>query len=76
MAFKIYEETKKTPEVLLKLVAVSSGIKVVVVDGNGVQEMCGNLICFNNDGTIERVCSVGDRFGFKLDGEGRIEESK
>ena len=76
MKLKVYNP-KELPEtetpVYLALVQQDDGVLVEAQDAEGRHIPGGNLLKFNNDGTIRRCICIMPKLGFKLDPNGSIE---
>lgn len=71
MKLEIYDESKKKEEqYFLRLARYCGRVFVVMVDENG--ERHDILMRFDDDGVIRLFKSVSEKYGFKLDEEGRI----
>lgn len=70
MEMKVYEESAKDV-MYLKLVEVSNGIEVVVVNKEGNVMECGHLLLITKEGVTRYSC-VNSDFGFSLDSRSKI----
>jgi len=70
MNLKVFNGSEKEPEVMLSLREIESGVYVSIVDENG--NTLNNLCRFMENWTLRLMTSVSERFGFKLDEEGKI----
>lgn len=62
----------KEPELFLKLIEHYGTARVVACHPNGDPIISGNLLVFNNDGTVTMCRGVSSAVPFQKDGEGRM----
>ena len=73
MAFKMYSEVKEVrKEVFFKLFQEGEYIMLSMVDENGKQINCGNILSIDAQGRFEKSMCVNSTVGLELDGVGQI----
>jgi len=74
MKIEIYNPSAPEPEqpTRLALKEYAGSIRLVAVNAAGHTVSSGNLLTFEDDGTVYRHESVNETLGFQLDSQGRI----